>query len=132
MAVLDDELDVSLDENFVMIENEAFTQGNILKDYLDDISNYVEDLSDDLRHLSLSIHGKPELQYKEYHAHRVLTDYLKKQDGWEVTPSAYDIETAFVAVFDSGKTGPVVSFNAEYGKQQCRGWPSPRLFLTIW
>lgn len=33
-----------------------------------------------------------------------------------MTPSAYDIPTAFVAVFDSGRRGPVVSFNAEYGE----------------
>lgn len=83
-------------------------------DYLDSISQYIEHLSEDLRNISVSIHDNPELQFKEYHAHQVLTEYLQKQDGWEVTPSAYDLKTAFIAVFDSGAKGPVVSFNAEY------------------
>ena len=83
--------------------------------FLDDISDHVESLSSNLRNISLSIHDNPELQFKEFHAHKVLTEYLSKQDGWEVTSSAYGIETAFVAVYDSGKKGPVVSFNAEYG-----------------
>jgi hypothetical protein len=43
-----------------------------------------------------------------------LTTFLRAQKQWQVTPSAYGIETAFVAVFDSGRAGPVVSFNAEY------------------
>lgn len=83
--------------------------------YLDDVSSHIESLSEELRQISLSIHDHPELQYKEFHAHRVLTEYLSTQAGWEVTPSAYNIETAFVAVFDTGREGPVVSFNAEYG-----------------
>lgn len=82
---------------------------------LDAISKTIEDLSSDLRRISLSIHDNPELQFKEYHAHKVLTSYLREQSGWDVTPSAYGIETAFVAVYDTGREGPVVSFNAEYG-----------------
>jgi metal-dependent amidase/aminoacylase/carboxypeptidase family protein len=82
--------------------------------YLADISKHVEHLGRDLRQVSLKIHDDPELQYREVHAHRVLTQYLRRQKGWKVTPSAYGILTAFVAVFDSGKPGPVVSFNAEY------------------
>ncbi len=85
------------------------------KSYLDKLSDAVEGISSELRDISLSIHDNPELQYKEFHAHRVLTEYLSRQDGWNVTPSAYGIDTAFVAVFDSGKAGPVVSYNAEYG-----------------
>ena len=44
----------------------------------------------------------------------MLTEYFHEQTGWQVTPSVYEIPTAFVAVFDCGKLGPVVSFNAEY------------------
>lgn len=84
-------------------------------DYLSEISDIVDDLSSGLRKLSLDVHDHPELQYKEYHAHKVITKYLKDQSGWTVTPSAYGIETAFVAVYDSGKEGAVVSFNVEYG-----------------
>jgi metal-dependent amidase/aminoacylase/carboxypeptidase family protein len=104
-----------VEEDFVMVEHTDIPNVAASKDYLKVIDEHIESLSDDLRHISLSIHDNPELQFKEYHAHRVLTEYLKKQD-WKVTPSAYGIETAFVAVYETGKKGPVVSFNAEYGR----------------
>ena len=104
-----------LREDFVMVERSNISEGSGAKDFLDAICAHIEELSSDLRRISLSIHDNPELQFKEFHAHRILTNFLTEQDGWEVTPSAYDIETAFVAVYDSGRKGPVISFNAEYG-----------------
>jgi metal-dependent amidase/aminoacylase/carboxypeptidase family protein len=109
--------DIGIDD-FVMVDTSDLDGSRSSDDFLDDISSAIEDLSSDLRSISLSIHDHPELQYKEFHAHQALTEYLAKQKGWEVTPSAYDIKTAFVAVYDSGKRGPVVSFNAEYGALQ--------------
>ncbi len=103
-------------DDFVMVENAELDYG---AQRLDAISRAVEGLSSDLRAISLDIHDHPELQYKEIHAHRVLTEYFEKQEGWKVTPSAYDIRTAFVGVYDSGKNGPAVSFNAEYGAFPC-------------
>lgn len=85
-------------------------------DYLGEIGSYIDTIADSLWPINEKIHDNPELGYKEYIAHEALTSFLKKQDGWKVTPSAYDMETAFVAVFDSGKKGPVVSFNAEMGR----------------
>ncbi|KAF4302434.1 putative peptidase m20 [Botryosphaeria dothidea] len=82
-------------------------------DYLGEIGSYIDTIADSLWPINKKIHDNPELGYKEYIAHEALTSFLKKQDGWKVTPSAYGMETAFVAVFDSGKKGPVVSFNAE-------------------
>jgi metal-dependent amidase/aminoacylase/carboxypeptidase family protein len=82
--------------------------------YLTPIAHHVDRLGESLRTVSLAIHDNPELQYKEFHAHRVITEFLAAQHGWHVTPSAYAIPTAFVAVFDSGRPGPVVSFNVEY------------------
>ena len=79
------------------------------------VSQYVEELSDDLRTISLDIHDHPQLRWKEKHAHDVMTEYLRRQEGWKVTPSAYGIETAFVASFEGCAKGPVVTFNAEYG-----------------
>lgn len=84
-------------------------------DHLAPISQHVERWSAALRRVSLEIHDHPELRYKETHAHDVLTRFVAAQAGWTLTPSAYGIETAFVAVFDSGRKGPVASFNAEYG-----------------
>ena len=102
----------SLGDSFIMIDR---TSAGSKKDHLKRVSHLLDSLSDELREISLSIHDKPELQFKEYHAHKVLTDYLSNQEGWQVTPSAHDMDTAFVAVFDSEHPGPVVSFNSEYG-----------------
>lgn len=102
-----------MEEDFVMIKGTDVLSASS-SDYLKAIDEYIESWSDDLRHLSLTIHDNPELQFKEYHAHQVLTEYLGKQD-WKVTPSAYGMDTAFAAIYDTGKKGPVVSFNAEYG-----------------
>ncbi|KAM7183182.1 peptidase M20 [Naviculisporaceae sp. PSN 640] len=38
---------------------------------------------------------------------------MQSRPGWKVTRSAYGIKTAWTAVYDSGRPGPVVSFNAE-------------------
>ena len=82
------------------------------------VSEHIESLSKSLRVLSLDIHDHPEIRNKEFHAHEILTRFIKEQKSqdWVVTPSAYGIATAFVAVFDSGRKGPVVSVNAEYGE----------------
>lgn len=91
-------------DDFAMVEHE-----DAANPYLSSISSYIDKIHDELRRISLEIHDYPELQYKEFHAHEVLTRYLSGKSGWKVTPSAYDIATAFVAVYDSGKKGPVAS-----------------------
>lgn len=87
----------------------------------DRISQCIDSLSTSLRHISLEIHDHPEVRNKEFRAHEVLTNFMRRRPDqhWEVTPSAYGIGTAFVAVFDSGRVGPTVSFNAEYGTSRC-------------
>jgi len=107
-----------LSDDFVMIEYSDLADDSNERhgpDFLAEISKYVDHYATSLRTVSVEIHDDPELQYKEFHAHKVLTSYMMKQSGWHVTPSAYDIATAFVAVYDSGNKGPTVSFNAEYG-----------------
>lgn len=83
--------------------------------YLDFVSSYIDSISEVLRPISLKIHDNPELNFEEFIAHETLTKFMKGRPGWTVTPSAYGIKTAFIAVYDSGKKGPVISFNAEYG-----------------
>lgn len=83
--------------------------------YLGEISAYVDSLADALWPVNKTIHDNPELNFKEYIAHDALTKFMQSQEGWKVQPSAYGMETAWVAVYDSGKKGPVVSFNAEMG-----------------
>jgi amidohydrolase len=71
----------------------------------------IDQVSEDLRAISLSIHGTPELGFEEHHAHQVLTDYLD-HNGFAVTRAAYTMPTAFRAVAGSG--GPVVGVLCEY------------------
>ena len=61
----------------------------------------IDGASSDLRQISLSIHGKPELAFEEEHAHDVLTSYLERQ-GFAVDRGAYDLPTAFRAEFGEG------------------------------
>lgn len=93
---------------------------NAVSKYLADISDFLDGISDELWAVNKKIHDNPELGFKEYIAHDTLTSFMRERGGWSVTPSAYGMETAWVAVWDSGKKGPVVSFNAEMGKQPIR------------
>ncbi|KAG8157569.1 hypothetical protein KVR01_012611 [Diaporthe batatas] len=81
--------------------------------YLGDISSYVDSIAESLWPVNKTIHDNPELGYEEHIAHDTLVEFVKSQGGWKVTPSAYGIETAWVAVHDTGREGPVVSFNVE-------------------
>lgn len=84
--------------------------------YLDDVSRHIDDIADNLWPVNKTIHDNPELGYAEHIAHDVLTRFMASQPGWAVTRSAYDIETAWTAVFDPGqREGAVISFNAEMG-----------------
>jgi metal-dependent amidase/aminoacylase/carboxypeptidase family protein len=65
--------------------------------------------------LNKTVHDNPELGFQEFIAHAALTKFFKSQAGWKVTPSAYGMATAWVAEWDSGKKGPVISFNVEMG-----------------
>lgn len=104
----------AIGDDFIMVEQ---IDAQAHPDYLSSISAYIEEIKHQLRTaISLPIHDNPELQYKEFEAHRILTEFMTQQSGWKVTPSAYGIDTAFVAVYDSRRPGPTVSFNAEYGK----------------
>lgn len=97
-------------------QTEAFNISMSLEaTYLNDISSYVDSICDILWPVNKKIHDNPELGYEEYIAHETLTEFMRCQNGWKVTPSAYGLETAWVAVYDSGREGPVVSFNAEMG-----------------
>ncbi|KAI6781041.1 aminobenzoyl-glutamate utilization protein B [Emericellopsis cladophorae] len=78
------------------------------------VSEYVDSIEDDLWRINKKIHDNPELGWEEEQAHELLTTFMESQDGWKVEKSAYNISTAFVAVFEGDSDGPVVSFNAEY------------------
>lgn len=84
--------------------------------YFRSISDYVDSIVDELWPINQEIHDNPELGYEEVEAHKLLTDFMEAHEGWNVTRSIYNISTAFVAVFEGSGDGPIVSFNAEYGK----------------
>lgn len=107
-----------VDDDFMLIDDSSqspLPPSSMTTGYLNSISTTIDKLSPVLRPVNLAIHDDPELGYHEVHAHELLTNFFSQQKGWKVTPHAYGIDTAFVAVFDSGRKGPVVSFNIEYG-----------------
>lgn len=95
--------------------------------HLNDVNDSIEKISNQLWLINKKIHDNPELGYEEHKAHALLTKFLKSKKGWEVTTSAYGMETAWVAVYDSGRSGPVVSLNVEMGKST---FPVPVMLLT--
>lgn len=58
----------------------------------------IDKANKDLRDLSLKIHSHPELGYKEYYAHKTVTDFMAER-GFHVTRHACGIETAFIAEY---------------------------------
>jgi amidohydrolase len=83
---------------------------------MEDIKKYVNEqekiLYDELFNLSLDIHSHPEIAWKEFHAHEVLTNFMEKH-GFKVTRHAFDLETAFMAEFSTGE-GANVGYCSEY------------------
>ena len=71
----------------------------------------IDEASAGLREVSLSIHGKPELNFEEHHAHAVLTEYLEARK-FHVERGAYGMPTAFKAVAGSGS--PTIAVLCEY------------------
>ncbi|KAJ1949076.1 hypothetical protein FBU59_001308 [Linderina macrospora] len=82
----------------------------------DVISKAIDAASHDLRKLSLAIHDNPELALNEFHACKILTDYLKTK-GFKVEHNIAGLPTAFVATYTSsvGASGGLqVGFCSEY------------------
>lgn len=104
-------------EDFVLVglDDEDIRRAPQALALLGEVERAVDDVAESFWPINQCIHDHPELGYHEIRAHAALTDFMGTQQGWKVTPSAYGMDTAWVAVFDSGKKGPTVSFNAEMG-----------------
>ncbi|WP_059104923.1 M20 family metallopeptidase [Shouchella shacheensis] len=63
--------------------------------------------------ISQYVGKNPELGHEEYLACEALTKELR-ENGFNVTVGTCGLETAFEAVYDSGKPGPKIAFMAEY------------------
>ncbi len=75
------------------------------------VCDRVDELADVLLETSRAIHANPELAFKEYSAHDLLTGVMAGQ-GIDVVRSAYGLDTAFEGT--AGTTGPVVAVLCEY------------------
>ncbi|KAK6992261.1 Aminoacylase 1-like protein 2 [Favolaschia claudopus] len=77
------------------------------------IDSTLDELSPQLRKLSMEIHSHPELAFCEVFAHDVLTTFMGSH-GFTVTKSYLGLQTAFKAEFTHGKGGRVLGINSEY------------------
>ena len=75
------------------------------------VSSAIDKNTEQLRKLSDGIWSCPELNFKEYKAHNLLTGFLEEK-GFSVERSYTGIETAFRATFGSGR--PNVCVICEY------------------
>lgn len=78
---------------------------------LQTIEERIYELSEELRTLSLDIHGHPELGFEEHYAHDAYTKFLKKH-GWSVKEH-HHLDTAWEATFEHGQRGRVIGVNSE-------------------
>ncbi|SCY97558.1 M20 family metallopeptidase [Alkaliphilus peptidifermentans] len=78
-----------------------------------EVKELSEDLKPQLIELSNYIFDNPELGYEEFKACSAHVALLKKFD-FEVEEGYMNIKTAFKAVYDSKKPGPVIAFLSEY------------------
>lgn len=82
------------------------------------MANLTSVINDEIKHrnaeissINEQIHANPELAYEEYKAHDAFVSILQSL-GFEVTPHAFGLETAFSAEYGAG--GRLVIYNAEY------------------
>ena len=72
----------------------------------------IDKRANDLVSISHQIHEKPETNFEEHFAHKILTDYIAEAK-LKVTRGAYDLETAFDMRVRGGD-GPTVAVLCEY------------------
>jgi len=75
----------------------------------------IDEKKEDFGRISKEIWENPELAYKEFHAHDVISDFLEKQ-GFEVTRKYKGIDTSFCAKFGHKEksNGPHLAILCEY------------------
>ncbi|KAG6010902.1 hypothetical protein E4U21_002571 [Claviceps maximensis] len=75
------------------------------------VNSYLNQNSRDLQRINQTIHGKPEVAFHEFHAHKTICDFLETR-AFAVQRKTYGLETSFEAT--SGSDGRLVVFCAEY------------------
>ncbi|KAF8523619.1 hypothetical protein JB92DRAFT_3259752 [Gautieria morchelliformis] len=76
------------------------------------IEEELDNLSPQLRELSLKIHDHPELCFEEKYAHDTLTAFMSSH-GFSVTKHLLGLDTAWKATFSHKSGGRVIGVNSE-------------------
>ncbi|XP_033739666.1 peptidase M20 domain-containing protein 2-like isoform X2 [Pecten maximus] len=72
----------------------------------------IDRVASELNNISQELWKNPEMNFKEHHAHTILTDFLENQ-GLHVERK-YKLDTAFRATFGDDSAGPHVAVLCEY------------------
>ena len=74
-----------------------------------------EDVITALKDLSKYLLANPELAFKEHLAHTACVNFLTTHcPDWTITPHAYNLETAWEAIYSQGTNGRRIVFCSEY------------------
>ena len=79
----------------------------------DKMDEALEKVLPQLLALKEDLYHYPEIGGQEFRSSKLLQDFLS-QEGFQVQPNLDQLETAFKAVYDSGKPGPIVTYTAEF------------------
>ncbi|KAJ7091359.1 hypothetical protein B0H15DRAFT_230660 [Mycena belliarum] len=77
------------------------------------IDEKLDEISPQLRKMSLEIHDRPELAFSEFFAHDLLTSFMASH-GFTVTKHYLGLDTAFRAEYSHKQGGRVLGINSEY------------------
>lgn len=90
---------------------------------LTDLPKFLKDASSTvfppLKDIAVEVYHDPELGRDEQHAHDLVIEHFSAVDGWEVTPHAHNMPTAWRLTFENRPDGfdgelPTIGFMAEY------------------
>lgn len=73
----------------------------------------IRELLPEMSRMADNIFDHPELGFKEFHASKLLVDWLKAHD-YAVTAPIGGLDTAFKAEWEQGEGGPVIGLLCEY------------------
>lgn len=73
----------------------------------------IDNAAEDLNRVSQEIWKRPELNFEEFHAHELLTDWLQK-NGFTVDTQYKGLKTAFRATYGPANGKPHVAILCEY------------------
>lgn len=79
-----------------------------------DFKRYEDTIKKQMIEISNDLYENPELSGEEYKSKEALKNFLKKHAFKSEDINFPELETAFIATYDSGKPGPTIAYLAEY------------------